>query len=249
MAFPSAKRIYRKVVTHLLSLKVLLIVAFVALMVIAGFLGFYLTYIQGQLSLREIAEVDMLEGAQSVVALIQAKVEVGHLLNHAESSYFRAMGQRLDNWVTAYYAWKPLATANMLGAQGTYIGSVLQWPGMPGHGHALAVNPTGGIIAFASFNASVCNDTAHFPGSDCNLMGLETYLLNPMTLQPMWDVRILYIPNYDAMHNPAYITGAVPRSVGWRSSPANLFNPGYSAIDFTPNFPPYLVLELNGCVL
>ena len=49
-------------------------------------------------------------------------------------------------------------------------------------------------------------------------------------------------------------TGAYSRTAntGWRSSPSNLFNPGYSDIYFSPKYPtvpPFLMFHLSMCIL
>eukprot|EP00906_Rhabdomonas_costata_P037603 RCo052993 len=103
MGLPKA---FHKMLAHLLSLKVLLVVVFIALMVVAGFLGFYLTYLQGQRSLHDLAEVEMAEAAQSVQALVASKLALGHQLNIMESLYFLHAGLRMDDFVNAWTVWR-----------------------------------------------------------------------------------------------------------------------------------------------
>eukprot|EP00906_Rhabdomonas_costata_P004517 RCo006659 len=159
----------QRAITHVLSLKVLLAVAFVVLMVVAGFLGFYLTYLQGQRSLREIAEVDMAEAAESIQDLIVSKISLGHQLNIMESLYFWRAGIRMDDFVNAWTVWRPLTLAGMLSVPGTFSGTTLVWPGLPGHGRGISFQGARVLNSgvFGSFNATVCNDTVHFPGSNC----------------------------------------------------------------------------------
>eukprot|EP00906_Rhabdomonas_costata_P033549 RCo047269 len=102
MACPKAAAACRRVVVNLFSLKVLLSAAFIILMSIAGFLGFFLTYLQSQQSLRDSADVDMKEATQSVANLLISKVQIGHQLNYAESMYFFYAGLRLDDFASAY---------------------------------------------------------------------------------------------------------------------------------------------------
>eukprot|EP00906_Rhabdomonas_costata_P037601 RCo052986 len=240
-----------KVLAHLLSLKVLLVVAFIALMVVAGFLGFYLTYLQGQRSLHDLAEVDMVEAARSVQDLIVSKLVTGHQLNIMESLYFLHAGLRMDDFVNAWTVWRPLTIAGMLSASDTFSSSNLVWPGLPGQGRGMAFQGLGSITAgvFLSFNSTVCNDTVHFPGSNCSVRGLELYTLDPSTLYPLWGDLRRYLPDFDAMQLPTMRTGVYSRSSTWRSSPNNLFNPGYAEVSFMPPKPGVLLMECNVCVL
>eukprot|EP00906_Rhabdomonas_costata_P002376 RCo003793 len=239
----------RQLLRNLLSLKVLLTLAFIALMAVTGFLGFYLTYLQSQQSLRDIADVDMQEAAHSVMNLIESKVEVAHQMNYAESIYFLQAGIRMDDFVTAWNVWRPLTLSLILSVIETFAGTTLMWPGLPGQGRAMAFSTTGSLAVFCNLNSTVCNDTENFPGSNCSVFGTESYILNTTTMKPVFSKMVAHKPSGDAMINPSMLTGTYSRSTGWRSSPGNLFNPGYSDIYFTPTFPPALVLECNVCVL
>eukprot|EP00906_Rhabdomonas_costata_P017631 RCo025469 len=218
---------------HLMSLKVLLTVSFIALMVVAGFLGFYLTYIQSQQSLRDIAEVDMQEAAHSVMNVIVAKFEIGHMLNFAESMSFRQAGRRMDNFVNAMKYWWPLTVPHVLGVADSYYASTLIWPGLPGHGRLVSFGP---FAQFCSLNATVCNDTVNFPGSNCSIMGTEFYNFNTTTYMPIFDKLVSFDPKGDAMTNAAMQSGSYSRglSSNFRSSASNLFNPGYSEVYISP---------------
>eukprot|EP00906_Rhabdomonas_costata_P016475 RCo023628 len=128
-------------------------------MVIAGFLGFYLTYIQSQKSLRDIAQVDMQEAARSVMNMIESKVQIAHTMNYAESMYFLQAGLRMDNFVNAWKVWWPLTLPNMMAELQTFIASMVIWPGPPRRGRLVACLAAAGTAMFSNFNSTVCNDT------------------------------------------------------------------------------------------
>eukprot|EP00906_Rhabdomonas_costata_P014095 RCo020237 len=159
MACPRVAAACRMCCIHLMSLKVLLTVSFIALMVVAGFLGVYLTYIQSQQSLRESADVDIKETIQSVKNLLIAKIGIGHQLNLAESMYFANSGLRLDDFANAYAMWRPLTMANLMSTPGVFTISQVMWPGAPGRGRCMAFVSTPPVAVFCNLNASVCNDT------------------------------------------------------------------------------------------
>ena len=161
----------RKFLAHLLSLKVLL-------MVIAGFLGFYLTYVQSQQSLRDLAEVDMREGGKTVMNLLVSKFEMGHQLNNAESVYFLNAGLRMDNFANALKVWWPQTVSQLVGVKDSYFSSTLVWPDpRGGRSRMAALSIPFGIAALSAFNSTVCNDTVNFPGSNCKYVLFAFFIL------------------------------------------------------------------------
>eukprot|EP00906_Rhabdomonas_costata_P005073 RCo007611 len=181
-----------------------------------------------------MAQLSMSEAAGRVDVLVRSKVNLGHQLNLMESNTFFHKNVTMNNFVVAFYEWLPFTIECILSVPDAFTASVLAWP----PNQAMAVSPLAPFLYTLDFNKTICNDTVHFPGSNCSVFGQESYPLDS-NYKPIWNSPIfINVPSHQT-DMPFWKTGVMSRSVGWRSSANNRFNPGYTIIFPTPTLPTY----------
>eukprot|EP00906_Rhabdomonas_costata_P005064 RCo007596 len=159
-----------------------------------------------------MAQLSMSEAAGRVDVLVRSKVSLGHQLNLMESNTFFYKNLTMNNFVTAYYEWLPLTTQNFLSVPDTFAASMLAWA----PNQAMAVSPLAPFFVAISFNETICNDTVHFPGSNCLVFGEELYPLDS-NFKPIWSSPIFTNVPYNQSDMTYWKTGPMARTVGWRS--------------------------------